>query len=120
MPECGQRKAPPACLGAGLGNPRRLLQTAPERNLCGASGSLGEGGGLWGPPRALFSSRRIGGLLSANWQVKLSIKEKSARPGQGGGRKNLGLVGKMAKYRGGWGGDRERERERDFHKVLGL
>lgn len=65
---------------------------------CGALG--GRRRGVQGPPQTLFASHRIGGSCLANWQVKLSIKETRACPGQGGGGKNLGLVGNMVKYNG--------------------
>ena len=67
----------------------------------------GEKGGPQEPLKAALSSRRIGGPCLANWQVKLSIKEKLAWPGQGGDRKCLALVGSRVKK------ERERERERE-------
>lgn len=69
-----------------------------------SAGTLGEGGASWGLQKAVLSSHRIGGPCLPNWQVKLSIKEKLARPGQGGGGRNLALVGNIV--------GREREIER--------
>lgn len=85
---------------------------------CGHSGGRQ---GLAGLSKAVFSSHRIGGSCLPNWQVKLSIKEKLAWPGQGGGGKNLALVGNIVERQR----DGERQRKgrgglNTFHKVLGF
>lgn len=82
---------------------------------CGHSGRRGA---PWGLQKAVLSSHRIGGSCLPNWQVKLSIKEKLAGPGQGGGGKNLALVGNIVGS--GAGGAGRGEILSTFHKVLGF